>query len=77
VHGVAQALVAGRWGGELALELVGDERAGRLGAAGRSGEAVVGVKPPWNQPQLSPAAFSRSPTFLPVIVTASRVEQSS
>ena len=23
---------------------------------------VVGVKPPWNQPQLSPAAFSRSPT---------------
>jgi hypothetical protein len=39
VDGVAQALVAGRRGGELALELVGDERAGRLGAAGRGGEA--------------------------------------
>ncbi len=28
--------------------------------------AVVGRKPPWNQPQVTPRAFSRSPTFLPV-----------
>ena len=28
--------------------------------------AVVGVNPPWNQPQVTPLALSRSPTFLPV-----------
>jgi hypothetical protein len=28
---------------------------------------VVGRKPPWNQPQLRPAAVKRSPTFLPVL----------
>jgi hypothetical protein len=26
----------------------------------------VGVKPPWNQPQLTCWAFSRSPMFLPL-----------
>src|SRR6266704_1793117 len=35
VNGVAQPLVRGRWSGELALELVRDEGAGRLRAAGR------------------------------------------
>ena len=29
--------------------------------------AVVGRKPPWNQPQLTPFAVSMSPTFRPVI----------
>src|SRR5262249_61669682 len=38
---------------------------------------VVGRKPPWNQPQLSPAAFSRSPMFLPVMDAASRGAKSS
>ena len=38
---------------------------------------VDGRKPPWNQPQLIPAAFSSSPMFWPVMPTASRVEQSS
>ena len=28
----------------------------------------VGLKPPWNQPQVMLLALSRSPTFLPVIV---------
>src|SRR5262249_57477120 len=41
-HCVAQALVGGGLGGELALELVGDERAGGLGAAGRGGEGGGG-----------------------------------
>src|SRR5262249_47190279 len=40
-------------------------------------KSVVGAKPPWNQPHETPAAFSSSPMFLPVNVTASRVEQSS
>ena len=31
--------------------------------------AVVGVKPPWNQPQVTPFALSRSPMFLPDIFT--------
>ena len=51
------------------------------GGCGRAAVAVaklvVGRKPPWKKPQLSPAALSRSPTFLPVSDTASRVEQSS
>ena len=37
----------------------------------------MGRKPPWNQPQDTPAAFSSSPMFWPFIATASRVEQSS
>src|SRR5262249_51451518 len=38
---------------------------------------AVGRKPPWNQPQVIPLPFSRSPTFWPDIVTVSRLEQSS
>jgi hypothetical protein len=34
-------------------------------------------KPLWNQPQVTPFAFSRSPTLRPVIVTVSRVSQTS
>ena len=30
---------------------------------------LVGAKPPWNQPQLTPLALSRSPTFRPLILT--------
>src|SRR5690349_526964 len=29
---------------------------------------AVGRKPPWNQPQLTPLALSRSPMFWPLIV---------
>src|SRR5215469_2461676 len=29
----------------------------------------VGRKPPWNQPQLTPLAFRRSPMFRPLTVT--------
>jgi hypothetical protein len=42
-----------------------------------SANAVLGLKPPWNQPHERPAAFSSSPMFVPVSATASRVEQSS
>src|SRR5215471_442147 len=46
-------------------------------AESASWKLSVGVKPPWNQPQESPAALSSSPMFWPVSATASRVEQSS
>src|SRR5271165_232053 len=46
-------------------------------AASASVKLVVGRKPPWNQPQDSPAALSSSPMLVPDIATASRVEQSS
>src|SRR5262245_14369252 len=39
--------------------VVAAQTAGLLSVA-----AVVGVKPPWNQPQETPFAESRSPTFL-------------
>src|SRR5262245_23084330 len=42
-----------------------------------SAKLMLGEKPPWNHPHDSPASFSRSPMFLPLIATASRVEQSS
>src|ERR1051326_8372501 len=32
----------------------------------------LGAKPPWNQPHVSCLEFSRSPTFLPVIITCVR-----
>src|SRR5437764_14984824 len=40
---------------------------------------VVGRKPPWNQPQVTPLAFRRSPTLRPVSATrpAFGLEQSS
>ena len=40
-------------------------------------KGVEGLKPPWNQPQDTPAALRLSPTLRPVSETASRVEQSS
>ena len=46
-------------------------------AASGVGELVVGRKPPSNQPQDRPAALSWSPMFVPLMATASRVEQSS
>ena len=42
-----------------------------------TGSVEEGVNPPWNYPQVTPFVFNRSPTFLPVICTVSRVEQSS
>src|SRR6202012_1282364 len=36
----------------------------------------VGRKPPWNQPQLTLCAFSRSPMFLPVIVSVPEPQSS-
>src|SRR5580658_5333854 len=30
---------------------------------------VVALKPPWNQPQVMPLAFNRSPTFLPLVIS--------
>ena len=38
---------------------------------------VVGLNPPWKNPQLMFLALSRSPTLRPVIITLSRVVQSS
>ncbi len=35
---------------------------------------AVGAKPPWNQPQLTPLALSRSPMFLPVATASGLVE---
>src|SRR5258708_40125112 len=40
-------------------------------------DALKSRKPPWNQPQLTPFAFSRSPMFLPLTETVSRVEHLS
>ncbi len=34
----------------------------------------VGAKPPWNQPHVTPLAFSRSPMFLPVMTPSGLVE---
>src|SRR5215470_4413592 len=38
---------------------------------------VDGLKPPWKKPHVIPRAFSRSPILRPVIITLSRVVQSS
>jgi len=39
---------------------------------------LVGVKPPWKKPQVTPAVLRRSPTFKPVVIaTFSLPEQSS
>jgi hypothetical protein len=66
---------------ERSGELVGDERRGRLPvcpvAEAAAAKLVVGAKPPWNQPQETPAAFNLSPMLVPLSATASRVEQSS
>src|SRR5262249_62205587 len=46
----------------------------------RSAARVAGVdgwKPPWKKPHVIPRAFSRSPILRPVILTLSRVVQSS
>src|SRR5882724_8392197 len=40
-------------------------------------DALQSRKPPWNQPQLMPFAFKRSPIFLPLMETVSRVEHLS
>ncbi len=32
-------------------------------------DGVLGVKPPWNHPQVTPLSLSTSPMFLPVICT--------
>ena len=47
------------------------------GAPSRAG--VVGRKPPWNQPHVTPRAFMRSPTLRPLIAIVGEVvlEQSS
>src|SRR5215472_3501872 len=29
----------------------------------------VGLNPPWNHPQVTPLAFKRSPTFLPLVIS--------
>ena len=34
----------------------------------------VGAKPPWNQPQVTCLAFSRSPMFLPVMTPTGLLE---
>ena len=77
VDGVAQALVgAGGWA-NLPLNWSGMKvLVGWLPPVAVA-KLVVGLKPPWNQPQLRPAALSSSPTFWPVSDAASRVEQSS
>ena len=46
-------------------------------AAEAAAKVVVGPKPPSNQPQERPRWFSTSPMLVPLIATASRVEQSS
>ena len=38
-----------------------------------SAALVVGAKPPWNQPQVTWCAFSRSPMFLPVMTPSALV----
>ena len=35
---------------------------------------LVGANPPWNQPQVTCRALSRSPMFLPVITPSGLVE---
>ena len=55
---------------------------GRLAAVTGCGQRVAGSeidgrKPPSNQPQETSAVLSSSPMLVPLIATASRVEQSS
>src|SRR5208282_1400804 len=38
---------------------------------------LVGLKPPWNHPHVTPAAFKRSPIFCPFIAIVVLAEQSS
>src|SRR5262245_25856750 len=38
---------------------------------------VVGLKPPWNQPQVTPLASSRLPTFVPLMAMVVPPAQSS
>ena len=40
-------------------------------------EREVGLKPPWNQPQVTLWRFRSSPTFVPVMLAVSVPEQSS